>query len=155
MAGALLGAAWVGPAQANQRIHFRQIPQGQLADQVIKQWRADEKYAEHIKAHDMVPNFSLGQYDINGDGRPEAFALHNDELAGWCDTPELGEFNCLMVIYANTERGLIKIGEIPVVGPNMVVVGSRASKGVRDIIALQPDGSRKTYIWDGRGFAAE
>lgn len=137
---------------AGQRIQFNQYPTGVMANAVTKAWESEEKYAEYIQGVGTVPDFAMGQYDLNGDGRPEIFARHTDDLSGFCHTPELMDVLCLMAVYANTDKGLIKIGEMP--AGDEVIVGTRINKGVRDIIITQP-GGRKTYVWNGKGFEAE
>lgn len=148
------GAADAQSRQSGQRLSFANFPRGPLASQVQDAWVQDERYAQFVKEMGgFIPDFSMATHDINGDGRPEVFARHTDDVAGWCFTPELEDNLCLMVVYANTPNGLIKIAEIPV--GDEVVVGNRVNNGVRDLHIILPNKTRRTYVWNGRAYEVQ
>src|SRR6218665_3682015 len=82
-------APGAAPAGAS-RVVFTPFPKGKLAEQVTSLWRTAPENANFVRDLDMVPDFMMGQMDVNGDGLPEVFARHSDENAGQCSIEENG-----------------------------------------------------------------
>ena len=132
-------------AEKPKNVVFESFPEGTGYAMVAKVWMADPEYQDYVTLFQAPPHFSLGMADLNNDGTPELFAMHNDDIYGFCK-----KSLCRMHIYASTPKGAVEIGRMWTMDP--VKVLPEMTKGIKNLAMPGEDGRMHTYLWDGKAY---
>lgn len=132
---------------SGRKVSFNFFPKDPSHALVREHWKKNGETAAIWSRFQEVPNFSIGLADLNGDGKPEIFARHSDELWGYCDA---SEYSCLMHVYVVTAQGLVEIGRMMASNPVLVLPGT--TDGVRDIFVPDAGKADKYFKWNGKRY---
>lgn len=93
------------------------------------------------------PPIAIARYDLNADGRDEFIAKLN-ETTLFCNNTD----TCPFIIFTNTQKGLIKIGQFNAAG---LEIARTKTSGIHDIF-VYPTADKKQgmyyYKWAGRSY---
>jgi hypothetical protein len=128
---------------------------GDLSTALVNQaWRKEKDYKWMVDQIDMIPDHLIAVEDINGDQTPEIFAVHVSDTAGFCEYKlednDDSLIACRLHIYAYTQKGLVEIGRM--MAGKYIAISTNKTKGINDLIIDDENGTRATYIWNGRSY---